>query len=144
LTPKRPIAIVNSPPTMPRNLAKLRFRAPKQLAQPNLHRFAAGQEDKFHARLRAHALDLSKPQTPLSLHIVVNPKWKQQPGKKPHRLAYKPHTVRDLVDPEGTAKHGQIIYVFANIKTGQVIYSLVELLDVRRQSYLVCPCSDTF
>ena len=115
---------------MPRNLGKLRFRAPRQLAPPNLSRFVAGQEQQLQNRLRAHALDQSKPQTPLSMHIVVNPQWKQQPGKKPHRQSFKPHTVRDLVDPEGVAEHGQIIYVFANIKTGQVIYSLNELLDV--------------
>ncbi|KAF2452052.1 hypothetical protein P171DRAFT_347804 [Karstenula rhodostoma CBS 690.94] len=114
---------------MPRNLARLRFRAPKQLRPLNIARIHPEDHTTLHRRLRAHALDLSKPQTPLSLQVVVNPKWKQQPGKKPFRMSYKPHTVRDLVDPEAAAKHGQIIYVFANIKTGQVIYSLNELLD---------------
>ena len=43
--------------------------------------------------------------------------------------------MRDVVDPEGTTKHGQVIYVFRSIKTNQIIYSLQELLDVR-QHYL--------
>ncbi|KAF1972588.1 hypothetical protein BU23DRAFT_555096 [Bimuria novae-zelandiae CBS 107.79] len=115
---------------MPRNLAKLRFRVPRQLQPPNLNRLITQTEDKVHRALRAHVLDYSKPQTSLSIQVAVNSRWKQQPGKKKtQNLAYKPHTVKDLIDPEGTAKHGQIIYVFANVKTGQVIYSLVELLD---------------
>ncbi|KAL1592786.1 hypothetical protein SLS60_011202 [Paraconiothyrium brasiliense] len=114
---------------MPRNLARLRFRAPKQLRPLNISRIHPEDHSTLHRRLRGHALELSKPQTPLSLQIVVNPKWKQQPGKKPFRMSYKPHTLRDLVDPEAAATHGQIIYVFANVKTGQVIYSLNELLD---------------
>jgi hypothetical protein len=36
-----------------------------------------------------------------------------------------------VVDPDGTAKHGDIIYIFRNTKTNQIIYSLQELLDVR-------------
>jgi hypothetical protein len=35
------------------------------------------------------------------------------------------------VDPERTALHGEIIYIFRNTKTNQIIYSLQELLDVR-------------
>ncbi|KAF9739756.1 hypothetical protein PMIN03_004666 [Paraphaeosphaeria minitans] len=114
---------------MPRNLARLRFRAPKPLRPLNIARIQPEDHTTLHQRLRAHAIDLSKPQTPLSLQVVVNPKWKQQPGKKPFRMSYKPHTVRDLIDAEAAAKHGQIIYVFANVKTNQVIYSLNELLD---------------
>jgi hypothetical protein len=34
------------------------------------------------------------------------------------------------VDPEGTSQHGEIIYIFRNTKTNQVIYSLQELLAV--------------
>jgi hypothetical protein len=42
----------------------------------------------------------------------------------------KPFTVQDVVDPEGKARHGEIIYVFRNTKSDQVIYSLQPLLNV--------------
>jgi hypothetical protein len=108
---------------MPRNLARLRFKTPKQLRPLNIARIHPEDHSTLQHRLRQHAAGLSKPQTPLSLQVVVNPKWLQQPGK----------------NPEAAAKHGQIIYVFANVKTGQVIYSLNELLEVCPQSaHLVC------
>ena len=125
---------------MPRNLARLRFRAPKPLRPLNLAHIKPDTHTALHQRLRAHAVELSKPQTPLSLHIVVDPRWKPQPGKRPFRESYKPHTVRDLVDPEGDAKHGQIIYVFANVKTNQVIYSLNEMLDACHPTHLPPTC----
>ncbi|KAJ4305921.1 hypothetical protein N0V90_001454 [Kalmusia sp. IMI 367209] len=114
---------------MPRNLARLRFKPPRRIPPLVLSRIPPDHHSALENRLRSHVLELSKPTTALNVQVVVNSKWKQQPGKKNQALQYRPHTVRDLVDPEGTAKHGQIIYVFANVKTGQVIYSLVELLD---------------
>lgn len=125
---------------MPRNLAKLRFKAPKPPRPLNLASIKPDNQTALHQRLRAHAVDLSKPRTDLSLQVVVNPKWKEQPGSRPFRMSYKPHTVRDLVDPEGEAQHGQIIYVFANVKTNQVIYSLSELLDVYHRACLSHAC----
>ena len=47
-----------------------------------------------------------------------------------HPHPWKPFTLRDVVDPEGKARHGEIIYIFRNIKTNQVIYSLQELMHV--------------
>lgn len=124
------IGIASSPSRMPRTLARLRFRAPKPPRPLNLARTNPSHSRALERKVRNHVVRLSKPPTPLGLQVVVNPQWKKQPGKKTRKLAHKPHTLRDLVDPTHKARHGQIIYVFRNIKSNQVIYSLVELLDV--------------
>jgi len=115
---------------MPRNLSRLRFRAPTTAKPLNLARIPLENRHAVQSEVRDHVLSLSKPATALSLQVVVNRKWKDMPGTKTRKLTYKPHTLRDLVDPQGEKKHGQIIYIFKNIRTKQVIYSLAELLDV--------------
>ncbi|KAF2687003.1 hypothetical protein K458DRAFT_476646 [Lentithecium fluviatile CBS 122367] len=112
---------------MPRSLSRLRFRTPRP-QRINLNRIPVDNRLALERAARRHVVVESKPATPLSLHFVTDPKWKEQPGKKPRKLSYKPHTLRDLVDPQKATKHGQIIYIFKNTRTKQVIYSLAELL----------------
>lgn len=128
---------------MTRNLARLRFKPPRPIRPLNLARVPADQPAALEHRIRNHVIAQSKPTKALSLQIVVHPKWKQKPGKANQPLHSRPHTVRDLVDPEGVAQHGQIIYVFSNIRTGQVIYSLSELLDVCKDPNLYPISSNT-
>lgn len=66
----------------------------------------------------------------LKLHTVVNPKARRQPTAQSVVAPIKPYTLRDIADPEGRAQHGEIVYVFRNTDTNQIIYSLQELLDV--------------
>jgi hypothetical protein len=115
---------------MPRNLSRLRFRAPKPVKPLNLARIPLENRHVVQREVREHVLSQSKPATALSLQVVMDPKWKQLPGNKTKKMAFQPHTLRDLVDPQGAKKHGQIIYIFKNTRTKQVIYSLAELLDV--------------
>lgn len=129
---ERPIGIASAPATMPRNLSRLKFRAPRPPKPLNVSRIPLHNRLAVAREVRNHVLQLSKPAA-LGLQVVVNPSWKDLPGKKTKKLAFKPHTLRDVVDPEAKAKHGQIIYIFRNSRTNQVIYSLAELLDVRRQ-----------
>jgi hypothetical protein len=64
------------------------------------------------------------------LQVVVNPKARLPATGQTTVAPLKPFTLKDVVDPNGQARHGEIIYVFRNIKTNQVIYSLQELLNV--------------
>lgn len=119
---------------MPRNLARLRFRAPKKVVPVpvarNVTRLPNLPHHVVERQVRRHVLSRSQPSTALALHYVVDPRWKRLPGKKGRKLAHKPHTLRDLVDPQAKKQHGEVIYIFKNIRTNQVIYSLAELLDV--------------
>ncbi|KAF1962305.1 hypothetical protein CC80DRAFT_588871 [Byssothecium circinans] len=114
---------------MPRNLGRLKFRAPKPPRPLNLSRVRPGNQRAVEQEITNHVIRLSKPATALSLSVVTDPKWKKQPGSKTRKLKHKPYTLRDIVDPERKKKHGEVIYVFRNTKTNQVIYSLSEMLD---------------
>jgi len=114
---------------MPRTLARLRFRAPKPSESLSITGLFNSPRAAVVSRLRSHVLQQSKPSTHFQLMTVVDQKWKQKPKHSTKPLPRKPHTLRDLVDPEGTSEHGQIIYVFRHLRTGQVIYSFVEQLD---------------
>ncbi|PVH91935.1 hypothetical protein DM02DRAFT_606007 [Periconia macrospinosa] len=119
---------------MPRNLARLRFRAPRSLPKPlDLSRPEAllAKPDVLAQQLSKHVRQISKPLTPLAVRTVLDPGWKRQPAKKTKTkaLPLKPLSLRDLVDPDRKAKHGTIIYVFRNDKSNQVIYSLSEMME---------------
>lgn len=124
-----PIGIAHALPPMPRAITRLRYRTPpspatffNRLGQPVT---GAALEQ----RVAKYVAQQSNPRH-IKLQIVANPKARlPAPGKtivQPH----KPFTLKDVVDPEGRAQHGQIIYIFRNVKTNQIIYSLQELLKV--------------
>jgi hypothetical protein len=80
-------------------------------------------------RAKAYVDRQSNPRD-VRLQVVVNPRSRLPATGQSIVPARKPYTLRDVVDPEGKATHGEIIYVFRNIKTNQIIYSLTELLNV--------------
>lgn len=112
---------------MPRGLGRLRFRPEKPSKALSVPRVTGTANPRLVVK---QVQELSKPAASLAIRTVINPKWKQLPGKRSTHLFEKPYSLRAIVDPEGTAKHGEIIYVFRNIKTNQVIYSLSEMMDV--------------
>lgn len=125
------------PVAMPRSLARLRYRAPP--APITFSRIDGARpllDSVLEKRVAAYVVRQSNPRH-VKLQVVVNQKAKQQATGKFVPPPMKPYTLRDIVDPEGTARHGEIIYIFRNIKTNQIIYSLQELLDVRPS----CPVS---
>jgi hypothetical protein len=120
---------------MPRSLARLRFKAPqKPITFANrAHVVTPQYEEILQRRVSAYVERQSNPQH-LKLQTVVNEKARRQPTGKHVIAPIKPYTLRDVVDPEGTAKHGEIVYIFRNAKSDQIIYSLNELLDVRHDT----------
>ncbi|KAF2844688.1 hypothetical protein T440DRAFT_461720 [Plenodomus tracheiphilus IPT5] len=109
---------------MPRSLARLRYRTPlKALKFPTIAR-----RPELDATVAKYVERQSQPQL-LRLQTVVNAKAKRQATGVDVPEPWRPYTLRDVVDPKKLAKHGQIIYVFRNTKTNQIIYSLQELLD---------------
>jgi hypothetical protein len=121
----------NTAAAMPRSLARLRFKAPqKPITFANRAKVVTPQyEETLQRRVTQYVERQSNPQH-LRLQTVVNEKARRQPTGKRVVAPIKPYTLRDIVDPEGTAKHGEIIYIFRNTQTNQIIYSLNELLDV--------------
>ena len=116
---------------MPRSLARLRFKAPRKpinfATRPKI--ITPRNEAHFRRSVAAYVERQSNPKH-LRLQTVVNEKARRQPTGKHVNAPIKPYTLRDVVDPDSTAKHGEIIYVFRNSKSNQIIYSLNELLDV--------------
>ena len=117
---------------MPRNIARLRYRLPP--APVSFEGIRPTQVRTLEKRVAQYVVRQSNPRH-LRVQTVVNPKAKPLATAQTAVRPIKPYTLRDVVDPEGTTKHGQVIYVFRSIKTNQIIYSLQELLDVR-QHYL--------
>ncbi|EOA90348.1 hypothetical protein ACJQWK_07514 [Exserohilum turcicum] len=115
---------------MPRSLARLRYKPPlKPISFPHgASRLSPAHEELLQRRVAAYVQRQSNPKH-LRLQTVVNDKARRQPTGQHVNAPIKPYTLRDVVDPEGTAKHGEIIYIFRNTKTNQIIYSLQELLD---------------
>ncbi|EMD58832.1 hypothetical protein COCSADRAFT_102645 [Bipolaris sorokiniana ND90Pr] len=115
---------------MPRSLARLRYKPPLKPISfaPAAKRTTPVHEELLHRRVAAYVQRQSNPKH-LRLQTVVNEKARRQATGQHVNAPIKPYTLRDVVDPEGTAKHGEIIYIFRNTKTNQVIYSLQELLD---------------
>jgi hypothetical protein len=116
---------------MPRSLARLRFKAPKKPITFANRATVITPQNEVHLqnRVAAYVERQSNPKH-LRLQTIVNDKARRQPTGKRVTAPLKPYTLRDVVDPEGTAKHGEIIYIFRNTKSNQIIYSLNELLDV--------------
>ncbi|KAJ4309822.1 hypothetical protein N0V94_008741 [Neodidymelliopsis sp. IMI 364377] len=111
---------------MPRNLARLRYRLPP--APVSFEGLESGRIRLLERRVAQYVVRQSNPRH-VKLQTVVNVKAKPLPTGKSMVRPIKPFTLRDVVDPHGTARHGEIIYVFRSIKTNQIIYSLQELLD---------------
>ena len=114
---------------MPRNIARLRYRLPP--APVSFEGIRPTQVHTLKKRVAQYVVRQSNPRH-LRVQTVVNPKAKPLATAQTAVRPIKPYTLRDVVDPEGTTKHGQVIYVFRSIKTNQIIYSLQELLDVRQ------------
>ncbi|KAH8627117.1 hypothetical protein IG631_19135 [Alternaria alternata] len=117
---------------MPRSLARLRYKPPlNPVTFANATRRITPQHvEHMQKRIAVYVERQSNPRH-LRLQTVVNEKARRQATGQRVVSPIKPYTLRDVVDPEGTARHGEIIYIFRNIKTNQIIYSLQELLDVR-------------
>jgi hypothetical protein len=116
---------------MPRSLARLRYRAP--LKPVNFAGIVAQPKRRNNGVLEQKVVQyISRQSSPgdVKLQLVVNPKAIRPSTGQFHPAPRKPFTLRDVVDPEGKARHGEIIYIFRNIKTNQIIYSLQELMSV--------------
>jgi hypothetical protein len=114
---------------MPRTLSRLRYRTPavRDLAFNN--RYGQPRPD-LERQATKYVVHHSKAHQ-LKLQVVVNPKARLPATGQRGNAPSKPFTLRDVIDPKGEAQHGEVIYVFRNIKTNQIIYSLGELLNVR-------------
>jgi hypothetical protein len=121
---------------MPRNIARLRYRLPP--APVSFEGIKPTQVRLLEKRVGQYVVRQSNPRH-LKLQTVVNPKAKPLATAQTTVRPVKPYTLRDVVDPEGTTKHGQVIYVFRSIKTNQILYSLQELLDVRKYYLAIVP-----
>lgn len=118
---------------MPRSLARLRYRPPP--APITFARVDPARPDLaalLERRVGAYVVRRSNP-LHVKLQTVVNPKARRQPTGQLVPPPRRPYTLRDVVDPAAKARHGEIVYVFRNTKTNQIIYSLQELLDVWRR-----------
>jgi hypothetical protein len=115
---------------MPRTISRLRYKAPP--APVAFHARNGGELSgrKLERKVYAYVNSQSNPRN-VRLQVVVNPKARLPATGQTTIAPRKPFTLRDVVDPNGQALHGEIIYVFRNIKSNQVIYSLQELLHVR-------------
>jgi hypothetical protein len=111
---------------MPRNLARLRYRAPPKPVSFTV--LNGPRTQLLEKRVSQYVTRQSNPRH-VKIQTVVNHKAKPLATGQSTIRPIKPFTLRDVVDPAATAPHGQIIYVFRNVKTNQVIYSLQELLD---------------
>ena len=118
---------------MPRNLARHRYRAPPKPVSFTVLKGPYTQP--LEKRVSQYVTRQSNPRH-VKLHTVVNQKAKPLATGQSAIPPIKPFTLRDVVDPAATAPHGQIIYVFRNVKTNQVIYSLQELLDTHHLQQL--------
>jgi hypothetical protein len=123
------IGIAQAHAVMPRTLSRLRYRKPP--VPIAFH----GRDGRPYAgalleqRVAAYVARQSNPRH-VRLQVVANPKAILPATGQTVVAPLKPFTLRDVVDPEGKARHGEIIYIFRNIKTNQIIYSLQELLSV--------------
>jgi len=110
---------------MPRSLARLRYKAP-----PKPISFAAvpaGDGPRIAQTVASFVRRQSRPPL-LRLQTVVNPRARRPPTGQHATPPARPSTLRDLVDAKATAAHGELVYVFRNVATNQVLYSLQELL----------------
>ncbi|CAN9194624.1 unnamed protein product [Alternaria alternata] len=122
---------------MPRSLARLRYKPPLYpVTFANTTRRITPQHvEHMQKRIAVYVERQSNPRH-LRLQTVVNEKARRQATGQRVVSPIKPYTLRDVVDPEGTARHGEIIYIFRNTKTNQIIYSLQELLDTHHLEQL--------
>lgn len=133
---------------MPRTLTRLRYKpspkadsfAPETLRRAFAPRKKREKEGHFVTRQRkaTDALETQvidnerqlKAREWGRLRVAVDPKARRPATGERIVAPRKPYTLKDVVDPEGRAQHGQIIYIFRNDLTNQIIYSFVELLKV--------------
>jgi len=116
-----------APAVMPRTITRLRYRAPKP---SSFSRTVEPRPDApiLDRKVTSHVTRQSKP-SQARLQTVVNPKARPPPTGQRVTPPWKPFTLKDVVDAQGKARHGEIIYIFRNTKTNQIIYSLQELLN---------------
>jgi hypothetical protein len=127
-------------------LNKVRFKATPERVAPKMpvirgnkkgwtwtgaledHPGRPGQIPNLQARARRIAEHLAMPDTPMNVQTLAKATWVKEPGAK--ITAEKPFTLRDLADPAGAfPAHGQLIFIFRNVQTNQILYSLSEVLD---------------
>jgi hypothetical protein len=123
------IGIVQAHEAMPRTLSRLRYKKPPvpiAFHGRDGRPFAGALLEQ---RVAAYVARQSNPRH-VRLQVVANPKAILPATGKTVVHPVKPFTLRDVVDPEGKALHGEIIYVFRHNRTNQIIYSLQELLSV--------------
>ncbi|KAF2026473.1 hypothetical protein EK21DRAFT_74183 [Setomelanomma holmii] len=118
---------------MPRSLVRLRYRTPPasvtfSAALERVQQRTAALGKILERRVARHVTVQSNPRQ-VKLETMVNPKARLPATGQFHVHPRKPYTLQDVVDAEGTSPHGEIIYVFRNIKTNQIIYSLQPLLN---------------
>lgn len=114
---------------MPRTLTRLRYKLPPPPVAFVSQSGRLASDTILEQKAKAYVDRQSNPRD-IRLQVVVNPKTRLPATGQSIVPPRKPYTLRDVVDPEGKAAHGEIIYVFRNIKTNQIIYSLSELLNV--------------
>jgi hypothetical protein len=128
------IGIAPAHAAMPRSLSRLRYRTPPSAARP---------QGSLAARVTAYVAGQSKPRH-IRLQVFANPKARRPATGQTTIAPYKPFTLRDVVDPDGKAQHGEIIYIFRHNRTNQIIYSLQELLNVGSHVRLTTPYTYSF
>jgi hypothetical protein len=114
---------------MPRTLSRLRYRTPNVPPVTFNNRYGQPRSD-LEQQATKYVVHHSKA-LQLKLQTVVNPNARLPATGQRGQPPPKPYTLRDVIDPKGEAQHGEVIYIFRNIKTNQIIYSLGELLNVR-------------
>jgi hypothetical protein len=123
---------------MPRTISRLRYKAPPAPAAFHARNGGALSGRQLERKVYEYVNSQSNPRH-VRLQVVVNPKARLPATGQTTLAPRKPFTLKDVVDPNGQARHGEIIYVFRNVKTNQVIYSLQELLNVRLRIWKATP-----